>query len=204
MNFDEAQKLLDKMAGTRSQYEFDYFVVEDQGNIQRQLRNILRDKERLTARLQSLQLTMAIEKYRCSKIEDTIERSLAERLIDANDIMHRREIEDIKADLAQCDAWLDRHKDDGLDHVASDLNSGESEHWSSQLGRQSAVEVLADNKVSAETMRLMCLLPLEDYRKCVTVMHQFAEFIKQTTVRVEQQFTTTRPDAVPTSQESNE
>lgn len=197
MNLEDAQKLLDRMSGTRSQYEFDYFVVEDSGNIQRQLRNILRDKERLTARLQSMNLEMALEKYQCSQIEDAIERSLKERLIEANHISLRREMEDMRADLAQCDAWLDKQDQVELDNIASDVAAGESEFWINNLGRQSAVEVLADNKVARETMRRMCLLPLEDYRRCVLIMHQFAEFIRQTTVRVEQQFQVGSPAHMP-------
>ena len=61
------------------------------------------------------------------------------------------------------------------------------------MGRKSALEILADDKVSIETMLKMTLLPLPDYRRAVQITSQYAEFIKSTTAKAEQQLLPNTP-----------
>jgi hypothetical protein len=63
------------------------------------------------------------------------------------------------------------------------------------MGRQSAVEILANDKVSVAVMQQMTLLPLPDYRRAVQITSQYAEFIKSTTAKAEQQLLPKTPPA---------
>jgi hypothetical protein len=116
-----------------------------------------------------------------------VERSLVEDINSAREVKLRREIIDLEGDIAHFDKWLDNHTVEEMEETASGFEHGEPEHWAGVMGRKSAVEILADDKVGIATMQQMTLLPLPDYRRAVQITSQFAEFIKSTTAKAEQQ-----------------
>lgn len=187
MDLSSTSKLLDSMAGTRSEYEFKHMLVEQYGSFHRQLKFLLAEKERCIATVQEKTNAIALMKYKTTLIDDDVERSLVEDINAAREIKLRREITDLNGDVAQIDKWLSNHTEEELSDTASGFEHGEPEHWAGVMGRQSALEILADDKVSMETMKRMTLLPLPDYRRAVQITSQYAEFIKSTTAKAEQQ-----------------
>lgn len=180
MNLEEARQLLDKMAGLMSDYEF-HSRLEMEGSDPRKLRRVLRDLESHTARMQELQLTMNLERYQNSLLSDPIEQSIKERLTDVRCIGMQREIQDLKAEIERCQAWLDQNNAD------TDIESGEREHWINVLGKRGAVEMLANGKINQDTMHELCMLPLEDFKASVRIMSRFELSINTLLAEIDRQ-----------------
>lgn len=187
MRLDEVQKILDKLAGTRSDYEFKNMVLEQQCSFPRRVEAALREKERIMAALQEAQIKIALDKYRTSTITDEIERSLVERLNVAKNIPLQREIIDLEGDLSQIDEWLNGISEQDLRTIPEDYEQCEREHWTTTLSRTNAIDILIKDNPSHETMSMLSYLPVEDFRKAVQLTVQFATFIRDTTMRAEEQ-----------------
>lgn len=187
MDLTATSKLLDLMPGTRSEYEFKHMIVEQQNTFHRQLKYLLSEKEKCISFIQEKKAAISLMKYKTSMIADDVERNIVEEINNAREIRLRREIFDLEGDLAQIDKWLSNHSQEELEEAAGSFEHGEPEHWAGIMGRKSALEILADDKVSIETMLKMTLLPLPDYRRAVQITSQYAEFIKSTTAKAEQQ-----------------
>lgn len=186
MDIQTASELLDIMPTDRSDYEFRNFVLDQHGSFARQLRAVLLEKEQLTVQLTELQCEVEL-----LKLEATEEPCSAKRA----DIIARRNsssihqinryIKGAEQKLAQCDAWLDEYDVDQLREVAAEFNDQESEHWPEYLGKHAAVEVLALNHSTKDTMMTMSQLPFSDFKKAVTLTAQLATFLKETTIQAE-------------------
>lgn len=195
MDLSTTSKLLDLMPGNRSEYEFKHMQVEQYGSFHRQLKNVLSEKERCLASVNEKKAAIALMKYKTTLIDDDVERSLVEDINSAREVKLRREIIDLLGDIAHFDKWLDNHSVEEIEETASGFEHGEPEHWAGIMGRQSAVEILANDKVSVAVMQQMTLLPLPDYRRAVQITSQYAEFIKSTTAKAEQQLLPKTPPA---------
>lgn len=187
MDLKLVSKLLDAMPGSRSAYEFTNMVIEQDSSFHRQLKSMLLDKELKSSLYQEKQAAIALMKYKTSTIDDPVERAMAESINVAREIRLRREVTDLEKDLTQIDSWLSNHAIDDLEITANNFESGESEHWASQLGRQAAIELLSGDKTSDSTISKLTMLPLSDFKRAVQVTAQFAAFIKSTTEKAEQQ-----------------
>lgn len=193
MDLTATSKLLDLMPGTRSEYEFKHMIVEQQNTFHRQLKFLLSEKERCASLIKEKTAAISLMKYKTSMISDDVERNIVEEINGAREVRLRREIYDLEGDLVHIDKWLSNHSQEELEEAAGSFEHGEPEHWAGIMGRKSALEILADDKVSLETMLKMTLLPLPDYRRAVQITSQYAEFIKSTTAKAEQQLLPNTP-----------
>ena len=198
MDINTVRQLLDKIP-VRSDYEFRNFEIETQGSWHRQVRYVLREKERLTDEISFTEANIDLINHSVLSIADAAEQAIRRRMADTEINGLKRQISDAAQQLAQIDSWLDTYDDSEFTDVVKGLESNESDNWSEQLGRQVGVELLADTKATRDSMHKLSLLPLSDYKKSVMITNQFATFLKKTAEQVEATLYPNRPDAMPSS-----
>jgi hypothetical protein len=83
-------------------------------------------------------------------------------------------------------AWLENFDPDSLVTAVNNWEDKESNYWVDSLGKQAAIELVADNKISKEVMEKMAMLPELDYIKATQLCVRLANAIKAATVSAEE------------------
>jgi len=186
MDIDKVRDLLSRMPNERSEYEFRNFFLDQNNSFARQLRAVLAEKERIHYEMIKLQaqgdllnLETADEATNNRFTEIVARRNSAE----VNQLS--RKLVGLQQMQAQLDDWLADHDEDQLAEVADRFEEQESEHWTEHLGRHAAVEVLALNHSTKDTMMQLSQLPFSDFKKSIIITAQLATFLKQTTEQAE-------------------
>lgn len=161
-------------------------MLDQHGSFARQLRAVLLEKEQLTIQLTELQCEVELLKLEATEGPCSAKRAdIIARRNNSSIYQINRYIKGAEQKLAQCDAWLDDYDVDQLREVAAEFDKQESEHWPEYLGKHAAVEVLALNHSTKDTMMAMSQLPFADFKKAVTLTAQLATFLKETTIQAE-------------------
>lgn len=182
MDIKIASELLDGMPISRSSYEFKNFNIEQHSTFPRQLRAALLEKEQLTDQLVDLNADVDLINL---DTKDAIslgnERGeIIARRNDARINQLRRSIKDVEQRLSQIDEWLAAYSVDECRNAVSEFEQTESDYWTEDIGKRSAIELLALDHVTRETMTMLNQLPLVDYKKAVIITAQLATFLKET------------------------
>lgn len=106
--------------------------------------------------------------------------------------------QDLLKEAGQLDQWL---TDRGADQLALDLvglESEEAEYWPQRLGREAAVDLLSNGRVSKEVMTRAVLLSEEGYTKFAETCGSITHVITSASREVEQaQGYATMPEGMP-------
>jgi hypothetical protein len=119
----------------------------------------------------------------------------ARRVIDV--VNQIRELEAIKpandydkqstaATVDKLKTWLEGFDADTLVNVVNNWEDKESSYWVDTLGKQAAIELIANGKISKEIMEKMAMLPELDYIKATQLCVRLANAIKAATVSAEE------------------
>lgn len=152
-------QLLKNIPIGRSQYEFDNFIIGSSNSAARQVRALLVDKEEY-------------------------ERNLAQITTHGD---HSRYSDQISKELAQIDEFLGQFDQEQIESVLANFEDEEGAYWAETLGKAAAVEVLTNDKVSAQTLAKLALLPIEDFKSSVEITNNIIQYIKQTTAKLEKE-----------------
>lgn len=198
MDIKIASELLDNMPISRSNYEFKNFYVEKHSTFPRQLRTVLLEKEQLNDRL--VELNGEIELLNLETEEElkiSSRGSLVARINDAKINQLRRAVKDLEQQLLQVDKWLSSYTIEECKNAIDEFEQTESDYWTEELGKQSAVELLSINHIRHETMAMLNQLPLADYKKSVIITAQLATFLKETAFVAESTVFPQQSNAIP-------
>lgn len=92
----------------------------------------------------------------------------------------------IAANIAVLQSWLENYDADKLVDLVTNWEDKESSYWIDTLGKRAAIEIIAENKISKETMEKMTMLPEPDYIKATQLCVKLANAIKSATVKAEE------------------
>lgn len=182
MDLKIASDLLDNLPISRSNYEFKNFHIEQHSTFPRQLRAVLIEKEQLSDQLVDLNADLELLNLDTQDALSTGgERGgIIARRNDARINQIRRSIKDVEQCLAQIDGWLANHSIEECRNAVQEFEQSESDYWTEEIGKKSAVELLALDHVQSDTMSRLNQLPLADYKKAVIITAQLANFLKET------------------------
>lgn len=198
MDIKIASDLLDRLPISRSNYEFKNFFVEKYNTFPRQLRAVLVEKENLSDELTILNADLELLNLETEKASQDTERGhIIVRRNEASINQVRRKIDDLQKRLKQVDDWLSSYSLDECRNAIQEFEQTESDYWTEELGKQSAIELLSVDHVRQETMARLNELPLADYKKAVIITAQLATFIKETTMVAESTVFPQQSNAIP-------
>lgn len=200
MDIKIASELLDSMPISRSAYEFKNFNIERYSTFARQLRAVLLEKEQLTDQLIELNADIDLinlDTKEAIQLSDERGEIIARRN-DAKINQLRRLITDLEQKMSQVDAWLNSHSLDEFKDAVSEFEQSESDYWTEDIGKRSAIELLALDHVTPETMDRMNQLPLADYKKAVIITAQLTNFLKETAFVAESTVFPQQSNSIPT------
>lgn len=166
----DINKLLKNIPIGRSQYEFDNFVIGSSNAAARQVRALLVDKEEYVRKLAHL----------VDSVDDP------------------RYVDRMKKELAQIDEFLGQFDEEQISSVLSNFEDEEGDYWAETLGKAAAVDVLTNDKVSAETLANLALLPIEDFKTSVEITNKIIQYIRQTTTQLEKELFNDAPSELVT------
>ena len=105
---------------------------------------------------------------------------------------------DLVNEAAQLDAWLDQHTESELAAMLATIEDQEADYWAERLGREAAVDLMSQGKVSKEVMTRAVLLSEEGYRKFAETCGSISYVISTTSKEVEMsQGYATKPEGMP-------
>lgn len=105
---------------------------------------------------------------------------------------------DLVNEAAHLDAWLDQHTEEELAAMLATIEANEEAYWAERLGREAAVDLLAQGRVSKEVMSRAVLLSEAGYRKFAETCGSIANVISTTSREVEMtQGFATMPEGMP-------
>ena len=161
MDIEQVRTLLKGRSTAQSRWEFVNFVLEPYGDYQgRAAQAVLARRRAIADQLEDMALSSATA------------RTLAEEL---------------SAEAAGLDRWLDQHSPEELAQMLEGLEEQESQYWPEHLGRRAAVDLLSHGRVSESVMTRAVLLSEEDYRKFTEVCGNITYVINTITREVEAQ-----------------
>jgi hypothetical protein len=105
---------------------------------------------------------------------------------------------DLINEAVQLDQWLDQHTEQELADMLATIEDQEADYWAERLGREAAVDLMSQGKVSKEVMSRAVLLSEEGYRKFAETCGSVSYVISTTSKEVEMaQGYATMPEGMP-------
>lgn len=92
----------------------------------------------------------------------------------------------INAQVQTLRDWLANFDADSLVNAVDNWQDREPNYWVDTLGKQAAIEIIANNKISKELMEKMAMLPELDYIKATQLCVRLANAINAATVSAEE------------------
>jgi hypothetical protein len=158
MDQSQVRRLLANQCTRQSQWEFSNFVMEPYGEYQGRAALAVLTRRR--------------------DITDTLDRT-PER--------QRSLRVDLVNELAQLDQWLDQYTEQELAEQLATIEANEEMYWAERLGREAAVDLLTQGRVSKEVMTRAVLLSEESYRKFAETCGHIGHTISSISREVEQE-----------------
>lgn len=159
MDIEQVRQLLKGRSTAQSRWEFVNFVLEPYGDYQG------RAAQAVLAR----------------------RRAIADQLADMalNSAQARTLAEELNAEAADLDRWLDQHSPEELNQMLEGMEDQEADYWPEHLGRKAAVDLISEGRVGREVMSQAVLLSEDGYRKFTEVCGNITYVINSITREVE-------------------
>jgi len=167
MNIDKIIELLNEIPASRSNFEFENFIIESHVTPARQLVAVMSEIEQKYAEVLTLN-------YKLTKNVDPGDKLLI-----------TRQIVNITHELTQLLNWYNSISSHNQADILSQYEEQESEYWTNKLGKQAALEVLAQNCTSTTTMDSMSNLPVDDFKEAVRVCTRYTAIIRDSSESAE-------------------
>jgi hypothetical protein len=113
---------------------------------------------------------------RVRKIDSDLENET--RTFEKNCLTHER---------AKLIDFLENQDHDVVKSAVDNFEKTESEYWTRYLGKKAAIEILTNNRVSADTMSMMVKLSEDDYKQVTQICVKLASAITQATKEAEEE-----------------
>ena len=169
MEQSQVRRLLANQCTHQSQWEFTNFVMEPYGEYQGRAALAVLSRRR--------------------DITDTLEST--------PEAQHSLRV-DLVNELAQLDKWLDQYTEQELADSLATIEANEENYWAEKLGREAAVDLLTQGRVSKEVMSRAVLFGEEAYRKFAETCGHIGHVINTISRQVEQeQGYTSLPEGMP-------
>jgi len=160
MNITEISKHLDQINTGQSDFEFENFFIETFPTRARQLVAVMLEIEDLHSQITAAELS-------------------------GNTQITVRKLTQLKQKLNRLYNWYESIPAKERTEILKNYENEESAYWTNVLGRQAAIEVLTDQKTSAETMNNMSNLPVDEFEEAVRICSKYTALIQDTTESVE-------------------
>ena len=92
---------------------------------------------------------------------------------------------DLANEAAQLDEWLAQHTEQQLADMLATIEDQEADYWAERLGREAAVDIMSQGRVSKEVMTRAVLLSEEGYCKFAETCGSITNVIASTSREVE-------------------
>lgn len=158
MDQSQVSRLLANQCTHQTQWEFTNFIMEPYGQYQ----------------------------GRAALAVLTRRRDCADRLAQTPEAQHSQRV-DLVNEMAQLDQWLDQYSESELADQLATIEDNEELYWAERLGREAAVDLLTQGKVSKEVMSRAVLFSEEAYRKFAETCGHIGHVINTISRQVEQE-----------------
>ncbi len=96
-------------------------------------------------------------------------------------------LSDLSAEAEQLHNWLDQFTESQIKELLDGIEDQEEQYWAQRLGREAAIDLLSQGRVSKETMSRAVLLSEDAYRSFAETCGNIAHVVNTISQEVERQ-----------------
>lgn len=96
-------------------------------------------------------------------------------------------LSDLEAEADQLNNWIDQYSQEEIEKLLATVEENEEGYWAQRLGREAAVDLLSQGRVSKETMSRAVLLSEDAYRVFAETCGSIAHVVNSISQEVERE-----------------